>query len=64
MKHSRRLTRKRTRSRRQAGGFLPSIMGPFAARAAVFLPAAILTGVRMVRDWKRPRRVATRRRAH
>jgi len=47
--HTRRL-KKKNRKTYKKGGFLPSIMGPFAQNAAVLTPLAIASGYRLVQN--------------
>lgn len=43
-------------SRKHRGGFSPSVMGSFVQNGAMLLPAAGITGYRMIKNYKNPTR--------
>jgi hypothetical protein len=48
---------KRTNKRKsRRGGFYPSVMGHFVSNASRLVPAAAITGYRMVKNFKKTRR--------
>ena len=62
-------TRRVKKSRMVSGGFIPSIMGPFAQNAAVLTPLVIASGYRLIHNKStktkqvRKKRVQTRSKA-
>ncbi len=47
---------KRTKRKSRRGGFYPSVMGQFVGNASRLVPAAAITGYRMVKNFKKTRR--------
>ena len=51
-----RSTRKRsTRKGKRHGGFYPGVMGPFLQNATRLVPATVISGYKMVKNYKRSR---------
>ena len=51
-----RSTRKRsTRKGKRHGGFYPGVMGPFLQNASRLVPATVVSGYKMVKNYKRSR---------